>query len=71
MRLIDADRLKEVFDRNVVSAGVWNEIIDNQPTAYDVGKVVGKLKESDFYIDQEQCITVEDAINIVKGGLEV
>jgi hypothetical protein len=44
-RLIDADRLKEVFDRNVVSAGVWNDIIDNQPTAYDVDKVVERLDD--------------------------
>lgn len=30
---IDRERLKEVFDRNVVSAGVFNDIIDAQPTA--------------------------------------
>lgn len=30
---IDRERLKEVFDWNVVSAGVFNDIIDAQPTA--------------------------------------
>lgn len=35
-----------------------------------IDRIIAKLKESDFYIDQEKCITVEDAIAIVKGGLE-
>jgi hypothetical protein len=64
MRLIDADKLKEVFDRNVVSAGVWNEIIDMQPTAYDVDKVVEQLKAHNYY-----STTVDEAVKIVKGGV--
>lgn len=38
MRLIDADRLKEVLDRNFSHIGgseVICQIIDKQPTAYD------------------------------------
>ena len=30
--MIDADRLKEVFRRNVVSADAFNVLIDNAPT---------------------------------------
>lgn len=32
MRLIDADRLKLVFEKNVVSADIFNSLIDAQPT---------------------------------------
>ena len=32
MRLIDADRLKLVFEKNVVSADIFNSLIDEQPT---------------------------------------
>lgn len=32
MRLIDADRLKEVFHRNVVLAEAFDCLIDNAPT---------------------------------------
>lgn len=45
-------------------------IINQMPDAYNVEKVVEQLKESDLLIDQEWCITVEDAVKIVKGGLE-
>lgn len=31
-RLIDADRLKLVFEKNVVSADIFNSLIDAQPT---------------------------------------
>lgn len=32
MRLIDADRLKEVFSRNVVGGNAYFDLIDNAPT---------------------------------------
>lgn len=47
MRLIDADRLKEVLDRNFSHTGgaeVMCQIIDKQPTAYDIDKVVEQLR---------------------------
>lgn len=52
MRLIDADRLKEVLDRNFGHTGgaeVMRQIIDKQPTAYDIDKVVEQLQHQ---IDQ-------------------
>lgn len=52
-------------------AGRIIEAIDSISPVYDVDKVVDKLEESDLYIDQEKCITVEDAIKIVKGGFEI
>lgn len=40
MRLIDADRLKEVFHRNVVSADAFDCLIDSAPTIDAVSKGV-------------------------------
>ena len=48
MRLIDADRLKEVLDKNFGHTGgaeVIRQIIDKQPTAYDVNKVIKDIEE--------------------------
>lgn len=80
MRLIDADRLKEVLDRNFGHTGgveVVCQIIDKQPTAYDIDKVVKRLdKASDCYECDEQgrecvqMIDLADAIEIVRGEQE-
>ena len=86
MRLIDADLLKQ----NCKCTGGFNDnfmcvdlitlakVIDNQPTAYDVNKVVEKLEEIRVKktCNKEKCDTkelyricvVDDAIEIVKGG---
>lgn len=80
MRLIDVDRLKEVLDRNFSHTG-WAEamcqIIDKQPTAYDIDKVVKRLdKASDCYECNEQgreyvrMIDLIDAVEIVRGEQE-
>lgn len=48
MRLIYADRLKEVLEKNFAHTGgveVMSQIIDKQPTAYDVNKVINKIEE--------------------------
>lgn len=37
-RLIDADRLKEVFSRNVVGGNVYFDLIDNAPTVEAIPK---------------------------------
>lgn len=80
MRLIDADRLKEVLDRNFGHTGgakVMCQIIDKQPTAYDIDKVVKRLdKASDCYECNEQgreyvrMIDLIDAVEIVRGKQE-
>ena len=38
MRLIDADRLKEVFSRNVAGGNAYFDLIDNTPTAEAISK---------------------------------
>ena len=81
MRLIDA----ELFKKQVAAMTIRNgyipekanalcELIDSQPTAFDVGKVVKQLdKASDYYEFDEQgkehvqMINLTEALEIVKG----
>ena len=52
------------------------EWIDNQPTAYDVDKVVEQLKECERYVydavsdEDNYVIDTEKAIEIVKGAVK-
>lgn len=84
MRLIDADKLKkELYQQWFIDILLTQrnredifyaleQKIDEQPTAYDVDKVVGQLK--DHAIEFEafgQCsdyVELSHAIEIVKGG---
>jgi hypothetical protein len=73
MRLIDVDELLQkvgnvkVTDDIYYSISQIYETIKNQPTTYDVEKVVAELKKQD---DDCGCgkISVWDAIDIVKNG---
>lgn len=86
MRLIDADKLIEVLHESLEGdcdlredyefMGI-DEFIKNQPTAYDVDKVVEQLKnEKEFWSDatynkeigKQKARSYEHAIEIVKGG---
>lgn len=80
MRLIDADALKEYCMRasksddefRRVSLATLASVIDAQPTAYDVDKVVEQLSDK-FRVartdeDLEWNRAMYDAIKIVKGG---
>ena len=91
MRLIDADALKEYCMRAIksdddfrrVSLATLASVIDAQPTAYDVDKVVEKLekrrmdalrhlrenKGTEFGYASE-CVynALNEAVEIVKGG---
>lgn len=88
MRLIDADKLIKVLKDRATNEAIMgymtaydviNSIIDEveeQPTAYDVDKVVKELdKASDYYECEEQgrehvqMVDLTDAIEIVRGGV--
>lgn len=83
MRLIDADKIiDKLKEYTRTNNGEFNgacrsiiEVIEQQPTAYDVDKVVEQLKaldnaEVDYYSSND-VIDREDAIDIVeKGGLD-
>ena len=74
MRLIDADKLKEAIEEEkddndymcCLCLESSKEIIDEQPTAFDVDNVVERLEE---YFFEKYCIEGDAEIDeIVKGG---
>ena len=80
MKLIDADALKDILLKHGYTTE-HNQIfryIDEQPTAYDIGKVVEELERirAKKTCNKEKCDTkeicricvVDDAIEIVKQG---
>lgn len=73
-KLIDADELmQEILDKFSISYGLRAyicDIIKEQPTAYDVDKVVEQLEKESYqeFCDSERIVNLIDAIEIVKGG---
>lgn len=80
MSLIDVDKLiEDIRKRNYISKAlteIFETIIDEQPTAYDVDKVVNQM-EKDKFIENETTLSdvhqgynagLSRAIEIVKGG---
>jgi hypothetical protein len=75
-RLIDADKLKHVVHCAYSDDLEILKKIDEQPTAFDVDKVIGELKRDKFI--ESECILsdvhqgynagLSRAIEIVKGG---
>lgn len=80
MRLIDADKIdfKKVFigasDFAKDTREAAQKLIDEQPTAYDVDKVVERLEKAKYEDDLYPCnlaVEIEEAKSIVKsGGIE-
>ena len=84
MRIIDADKFKKqiagmaiVNGYSVQKVNKMCELIDEQPTAYDVDAVVEQLKEWTFNADvnigdgtmmNHNLIVSKNAIEIVKAG---
>lgn len=73
MRLIDADKLKkDILLQNILGEPIQNiidryiHIVDEQPTAFDVDKVVEQLEN---YLFEKYCIEEDTIIDeIIKGG---
>ena len=80
MRLIDADKLQDglykLVEQGELSSDVFQivvDMLDVQPTAYDVDKVVERLEVNSMFAqaDDEPFIVFDDAVEIVKsGGIE-
>lgn len=75
MRLIDADKLKKQMHCEYSDDLGILEKIDEQPTAYDVNKVVKQLKERSKEFNsglrlhgKPENMRTEEAIEIVKAG---
>ncbi len=81
MRLIDAEEFKKQIAGMAIAnnypadkANKMCELIDCQPTAYDVDKVVEQLEKAKYEDDLYPCnlaVEIEEAKSIVKsGGIE-
>ena len=78
MRLVDADKLIEELNKNSIFRTVTNaegknaiEIIEEQPTAFDVDKVVEQLEEESILAEKKVVVCLDEAIEIVEaGGIE-
>ena len=87
MRLIDAENFsksrKDYFTDMIINRKYnvdcvdcnadLQRLLDDQPTAYDVGKVVAKIKELDNPYDADGWFTsmkLDKAIEIVKAGVK-
>lgn len=78
MRLIDADKLnfsEQHYNKSQKKAIL--DFIDNQPTAYDVNKVVKQLKERSKEFNsglrlhgKPEDMRTDEAIEIVKAGVK-
>lgn len=77
MRLIDADKLIEDVLNSMPTGsarGVFRAFIEEQPTAYDIDKVIEKLEEksitfeTDFTVKENKWNLTNEAIEIVKEG---
>lgn len=79
MRLIDADRLRKIFEDGECPCKLQYTllgIVDVQPTAFDVDKVINELKRDKFI--ESECVLsdihqgynagLNRVIEIVKGG---
>lgn len=80
MRLINADKLKEAINsslntgRETFSPEIMCEAVDEQPTAFDVDKVVEQLEKRSTlakpvgWTKSYEIVILNDAVEIVKGG---
>ena len=80
MRLIDADKLQEDLEKVKKESATFVDIlhiigfqivVDKQPTAFDVEKVVEQLEKESYYIDIEtdrEVVNLNEAIEIIKAG---
>lgn len=75
MRLIDADKLIHALANDFIGGKkTLGQVIDEQPTAFDLDKVMEQLKDRSVlsrpvgWPKIYEIITLEDAIEIVKGG---
>ena len=83
MKLIDADKLLNKIDAYMCGSQdvmFVKELIKEQPTAFNVDKVVEQLEKSHFHTDatfdddgycnddSEEVVNLNEAIEIIRGG---
>lgn len=69
-RLIDADAFKELLGTDTKIRETFCKVIDAQPTAFDLEKVVAELEKESYqeWCDSPKIVELNDAIDIVKRG---
>lgn len=78
MRLIDVDKIKDIFDENTWQGDMLKSIVENSPTAYDLEKVIEKLESKMFSAELygnewngqtvNNLICLGDVVDILEGG---
>lgn len=69
MRLIDADKFKDCFNTDTAIGKTMRLMIDEQPTAYDLDKVVEKIREyADNVAELGGNFLPQVVLEIVKAG---
>lgn len=80
MRLIDADKLMHDIRNTITEQSStidWLNLINRQPTAYDVDKVVEQLKNVSYErfgnagMSGKNVVNLDDAIEIVKADIDI
>lgn len=75
----DDDRAKDVIDKTLRAyRRILKDMINNQPIAYDVDKVVERLQNDchnyypsiDYCCMSQKVVKLNDALNIVKGAVK-
>ena len=72
MRLIDADEIVKVLLEQIPLAenvSIFKDIIESQPTAFDIDKVAGQLKEvsnENTGMGGELVVNLDDAIKVIR-----
>ena len=72
-RLIDADKIIDSLGNSYMDFAI-GAVIDEQPTVFDVDKVVQQLEKRSTlakpvgWTKSYEIVTLDDAIEIVKGG---
>mgnify|MGYP004579526713 CR=1 FL=1 len=67
MRLIDADKLIHALSNDFIGGKkTLGQVIDEQPTAFDMDKVIEQMEK---YLFEKYCIESDEKIDeILKGG---
>lgn len=72
MRLIDADKLKHEAEHCIETTGAFQELIDNQPLAFDVDGFIADIKRKIRNTrDDNKIMVLEDVLSIIEYRREL
>lgn len=72
MRLIDADKLKHEAEHCIETTETFQELIDNQPLAFDVDGFIADIKRKIRNTrDDNKIVVLEDVLSIIEYRREL